>query len=165
MMDQVENVCEEEDFDIGVLMPIAILHDIGYSEVGKVNPSVKDQNIKKLHMEKGAEISQKLLMQLNFDGKTIEEVSYLISAHDNWVFGDNKVFHKISEMAVFNDLDFIWPFSSIKQFKITAESMEMNSKEAYKFWENDEKFINRPLCCEYTKKLYKKLSDDIKKAL
>jgi hypothetical protein len=63
-------------------------------------------------------------------------------------------------MAVFNDLDFLWPTTDFNIFKITAESLKMSPKEFYNIWINDEKLTRRPFCCEYTQKMW---NSDIKK--
>lgn len=163
MMAEAEKLLnKEKQLDSEILLPVVILHDTGYSKVGQSNPNVKDPNTKKMHMEEGAKISEKLLTQLEFDEKIVARVSSLISVHDNWVFGDNRIFQEVPEMAAFNDLDFMYPFGSFDQFKRNAESMGLNEKEAFDCWLTDEKFENRPLCCKYTKNLFEKLKENIK---
>lgn len=165
MMNEVDKICGIEDLDKKLLMPITILHDVGYSIDGKNNPNIKCQNSKKMHMQEGAKIAKELLIELNYDSNLIEKIVYYISVHDNWVFGDDKPYQECKEMAIFNDLDFLWSQSSYATFEHQSESIGKKPEEMYDFWMNDEKLVRRPFACKYTKKLFEKFMSDRKKEI
>lgn len=165
IMKEAHKIALEEKLDEDLLIPVCILHDVGYSGLGLNNPNVKSQETKKIHMQEGAKIADSILKKVSFDPKKSKKVVHLVSVHDNWVLGDDSPFKESKEMAVFNDLDFMWPFTSLKQFETTASSMGLSPKEADEFWEKDEKFARRPLCCKSTIKLFSDYKKKIKKAL
>ena len=165
MMEQSQELIKVENFDPDILLPVSILHDVGYCMVDNKNPNVKDRDSKKIHMSEGAKISVGLLKQAGFNDVKAKQISHLISMHDNWILGDSSIFKKVPEMAAFNDLDYIYPWSNIEQFTINAKSMGLTPAKAFKFWQSDEKLINRPFCCNYTENLYEKLRHNIKNEL
>ena len=74
------------DFDI--LMPVVLLHDVGYSKVPKgSNPF--NLKIRKLHSEEGAKIAEEILKEFDYERNKIKEIKRLILKHDNWAFGDD----------------------------------------------------------------------------
>jgi hypothetical protein len=157
MMKEGERIAEIENLDKKLLLPIIILHDVGYSVVGQKNPHIKDKNIKEMHMKEGAKIAEKILEDLNYDTELAEKIVYYISKHDNWVLGDDMPFKECKEMALFNDLEFLFVTSSKQAFKYSAESMGLSEKEFYDFWKTDEKLTRRPFCCEETRKMWKEM--------
>lgn len=165
MMKQIERICKIENLNERLLMPIGILHDVGYSEQTNNNPNIKCQNSKKAHMVAGAKIARKILEKVNYDPTLIEKIVHYISFHDNWVFGDNTPFKECKEMGVFNDLDFLWGQSSYEMLKRQGESIGKTPAEMYNFWMNDEKLINRPFLCEFTKKMFKEFMDKRKEEI
>ena len=85
--------------------------------------------------------------------------------HDNWIINDNTVYKKCKELAVFNDLDFIYAIADPDVFFKQAESMNMSYKELYDFWMKDEKISNRPFCCDYTNNLFYECSQNLRELL
>ena len=144
---------------------IVILHDVGYSEVGEENPNIKSKDSKTAHMKAGAKISRAILNQVNYDSDLTERIVYYISVHDNWLLGDNSPYQECKEMAVFNDLDFLWPTTSFDVFKTIGESMGKTPKEFYEFWIQDEKLTRRPFCCDYTRKMWDTSIKEIKRII
>lgn len=107
IMRAVEEVCQsEQQLDQTILMPLAILHDVGYAEVPKNNPFNLD--IRKSHMQTGARIAGTILETVGYEIPKRERICGLIAVHDNWALGDDSVYAD-QELAVFNDLDFIVP--------------------------------------------------------
>jgi len=147
-------------------MPLAILHDVGYSRTENKNPDTKDANQKIIHMRDGAKIARKILEELDFDPELTERVVYLISVHDNWVVGDNKPYKENKDLAAFTDLDFLYAQSSIMVLKSQGKAMGRSAIEMLHLWEHDdEKFTNRPFVTQYAKDLFMKQIADRKKEL
>ncbi|MBR9677286.1 hypothetical protein GOV04_04035 [Candidatus Woesearchaeota archaeon] len=162
MIGQADRIADIEDLDKKLLLPLIILHDIGYARVAEDNPDVKDIKSKKIHMEEGAKIANAILIQLDYDQKYIEKITYYVSIHDNWIFNDDIPFKECKEMGVFNDLDFMYPLANPSMLKARADSMGETIEENIKGLKNDEKLKRRPLCCEQTKKLFKQLIEKAK---
>jgi hypothetical protein len=163
MMGEADRILKIEKLNEDLLMPIVILHDVGYSMAGNKNPRMKCQDSKRKHMEDGAKISGELLEKIGYDPELTKKIVHYISVHDNWIFGDDLPFKESREMAVFNDLDFLWAQSSLGMFEYGAKSMGMKTEEMYDFWINDEKLVRRPFSCEATKKMFEKFMEERKK--
>jgi hypothetical protein len=165
MMKEADQLADEELLDRRLLLPIVILHDVGYSEVDEKNPNIKSKDSKTMHMKVGAKISRAILNQVNYDPNLAEKIVHYISVHDNWLFGDDSPYQECKEMAAFNDLDFLWPTTSFEMFKTMAESMGKTSEEFYDFWIQDEKLERRPFCCDRTRKMWDSSIKEIKRIL
>lgn len=165
MMGEAKRIAKIENLNEGLLLPIVILHDVGYSMAGNKNPRMKCKDSKRKHMEDGAKIAGKLLEKIYYDPELAKKIVYYISVHDNWIFDDDAPFKECREMGVFNDLDFIWAVSSLSMFEYGAKSMGMKTEEMYDFWLNDEKIVRRPFSSEITKKMFEKFMAERKKVL
>jgi hypothetical protein len=118
---------DESEVDYDVLIPVVLLHDVGYSKVPKgANPFNLD--IRKLHSEEGAKIAEELLEEFNYPKDKIDEIKRLILKHDNWAFGDD--FSDEPVLRIFNNFDFMW-MASRKGFDIVRMFMKQNPKEFY----------------------------------
>ncbi|MFA5128732.1 MAG: HD domain-containing protein [Patescibacteria group bacterium] len=165
MMGEADKIADIEHLDKKILLPVVILHDVGYSVIKDTNPNIKDKETKKLHMAEGAKISESILREINYSPVLTEKIVRYISVHDAWLFGDDSPFQECEEMAVFNDLDFLWVTSSFNAFEATAKSMQKTPQQFYEFWIKDEKLTRRPFYCEYTKKLWETSINKIKQLL
>lgn len=154
MMKEIDRIAKIENLNEDLLMPIAILHDVGYSVAGHVNPNIKCPDSKQAHMIEGAKIAEKILAELEYDKELSQKIVRYISVHDNWILGDDAPFKECKEMGVFNDLDFLWGQSSFEVFRQQAESMGKGPEEMHDFWAADEKLTRRPFACEATKKMF-----------
>ena len=128
---------------------------MGYSELEKVNPSIKDKDSKIIHMKAGERISRKILNAVGYNPGLTEKIAHYISVHNNWILGDDTPYKECKEMAAFNDLDFLWATTSLGIFKLIGESIGKNPEEFYEYWKRDEKLRRRPFCCDYTRNLWK----------
>ena len=118
---------DESELDYDILLPVVILHDVGYSKISKgANPY--DLDIRKLHSELGAEISQEILEELDYPKDKIKEVKRLILKHDNWAFGDT--FDDEPILRIFNNFDFMWKASK-ERFEILKKFKQMDTKDFY----------------------------------
>ena len=85
-----EKLAEVVGADKKILMPLIILHDVGYCFVDNKNPPIKDKVSKKLHAVEGAKIARKILEQVGYDRKLTEQIVQGVLEHDNWAFGDDE---------------------------------------------------------------------------
>jgi hypothetical protein len=116
---------KEADYDI--LIPVVLLHDVGYSKVPKgSNPFNLD--IRKFHSEEGAKIAEDILVELKYPADKIKEIKRLILKHDNWAFGDD--FSTEPILRIFNNFDFMW-MASPKGFDIVRGFQKKEPKEFY----------------------------------
>ena len=123
----------DDSVDSEILMPVALLHDVGYANVPK-NSDSYNLDIRKLHSEEGAKIAKNILEKLNYPNKKIAEIERLILKHDNWAFGDS--FKDEPTLLFFQNFDFMW-MASKEGFEICRKNMK---KEPQEFYEQIEKF-------------------------
>ncbi|MCP4051211.1 MAG: HD domain-containing protein [bacterium] len=80
---------KNKKLNCNILIPAMIFHDCGWSKVPKkiLNMSygnVKNDNPGKIiHQVKGASIAKKILKNINYDSKLIDEICHIVSVHDN----------------------------------------------------------------------------------
>jgi len=150
IMQEALVVCEKEKVDDSLLVPLVILHDVGYGETG---PAYFEKNLKKLHMEAGEKIARQILEKVNYPNDKIEQIASWISVHDNWIFGKTEVYKENKILNIFSDLDFTW-MASKKGFEYIRKHLKKNPEEMIKYLETAEKHENIPFCTETTKMIY-----------
>jgi putative nucleotidyltransferase with HDIG domain len=153
MTKNAEKVVEKENLDSSILIPLVILHDVGYA-VSKKAYFEKDK--KTQHMKEGAKISREILEKLNYDKKKIKVICGLIKIHDNWIFGDYKIYKKNKILWVFNDLDFIWLLTK-KGFSEVRKVLNLNKKQMLEYIKKDKRHQKLGFATKTTEKLYKDL--------
>ena len=153
-------VSEKENLDDSLLLPLVILHDVGYAEVPKDNPFNKD--IRKAHMKAGTNITRRILKEVGYPQDKIEKIVYYVSVHDNWALGNDKIYKEDIILGVFTDLDFIW-MATPKGFPALLKILKKSAPELIGYLETDEKHIKRPFFTRTTKNMYIKYLDDRKK--
>jgi len=146
-------VCEKEGIDDSLLLPLVILHDVGYAEFPKGNPFKLD--IRKKHMKAGAKIAKQILEKLNYPKGKIKKIEYFVSFHDNWALGDNSVYEKYLILAVFTDLDYIW-MATPEGFLALMKILGKNKRQMLEYLETNDKPKLRPFSTDTTKNLYNK---------
>lgn len=162
MMQDALLVCEKEKIDDEILLPLVILHDVGYAEAPKDNPF--KLNARKAHMAEGEKIARQILESINYPKNKIKKIAYYVSIHDNWALGDDEVYKNDKALGVFNDLDFIW-MATQKGFPALMKILKLDKKEMIEYLEKDEKPAKRPFATETTKKLYEKYLNDRRKEI
>lgn len=165
MIKQADLLAGKLNLDQDILMPLIILHDVGYAFVDEKNPHIKSQEIKRIHLREGTKIAKEILESVNYPPQLSEQIVHLVSVHDNWVFGDDEPYKKSKLLSFFNDLDFLYAQSSYQSFKHHGDSMKMAVESMYDFWLNDEKLIRRPFCCPETATMFQELMAERKKEL
>lgn len=117
----------DKSIDSDILMPVVLLHDVGYANVPKGSDSY-NLDIRKLHSEEGAKIAREILKKLDYSEKKISEIERLILKHDNWAFGDS--FSDEPVLLFFQNFDFMW-MASKPGFEICRGNMKSGPKEFY----------------------------------
>jgi len=111
-----QKLCKIFGADEDVVIPAAILHDIGYYEMD--NNLVREMMAKKLseeqeekikieHMERGVKFAEQILNEVNYEPKLINKIIGIIQRHDL-----NDACHSVEEKIV-RDADKLARFSKI----------------------------------------------------
>lgn len=144
-------LCAKEKIDSTILIPLVILHDVGYSSTRKGNPF--DLDVRKYHMDEGAKIASAILAHINYPSDKTKHIVHYVSIHDEWAFGNSAVFNNDIFLGTLNDLDFIWMLTP-KGFEEIGRIRNYSVCEMLNFVETNEKLTNRPLCTDTTKRLF-----------
>ena len=126
MLGEAEKVCKKESLDESIILPVVILHDIGYGIVKKDNPF--KLTLRKEHMKKGAILAAQILKKVNYPENKAKIITYYISVHDNWALNDHSVYKKNKLLGIFNDLDYIWMFTP-KGFNIVRKFKKFSKQQ------------------------------------
>lgn len=162
MMKDALIVCKKENIDAALLLPLVILHDVGYSKTPKDNPFKLD--LRKAHMEAGAEIAKEILKKLDYPTDKAQKIFYYISVHDSWALGKDNLFKEDIILGVFNDLDYMW-MATPKGFPALMKILNKNYSEMIDYLEKNEKVQRRPFRTATTKELYDNYLDDRRKEI
>ena len=134
MIKESIKVSKKESIDDSILLPLIILHDIGYAETKKDNPF--KINLRKEHMKKGAIIATQILKKINYPKNKSKRIIYFISVHDNWALKKYKIYKTHKLLGIFNDLDYMWMFTP-KGFNIVRKFKKFSQKEMIVFLEKN----------------------------
>lgn len=162
MMKEAEAVAKKESLDESILLPLVILHDVGYANVPKGNPFNLD--MRRAHMAEGKKIAEKMFAKLKYPQSKAALVAHYVSVHDSWVLGDNEIYNKDKLLGAFSDLDFIW-MATEKGFQAMKKVLRKDDKEMLGCLEKDEKPRLRPFATKTTKDLFKQCLDARKKEI
>ena len=150
----IKEILKKEKGDFEVLIPVAYLHDVGYSglfrggeKLGKTNWHSKLEE----HMVKGKQISIEILSKLRFPKRLIERISLMVGVHDDWY---NKSDY---EVGIFMDADNLSKLDA----KHVREKFD-DPKDVIEMWERD---MPKRLKTKTGKKLYPELMAKLKKEL
>lgn len=160
MMKDALLVCKQEILDDALLLPLVILHDVGYAEVPRGNPF--KLNLREAHMKAGAIIAKRILNKITYPKDKAKKIIYFVSVHDNWAFGDDDIYKNDILLGVFNDLDYMW-MATPRGFPALMKIFDKTPKEMIEYLENDDKPRSRPFSTRTTENLYLKYLDDRKK--
>jgi len=153
MMQDAFLVCQKENLDDSLLLPLVILHDVGYAVVPKFDPYKLDLRI--AHMKAGTKVAKSILKKVNYPKQKLEQIVYYVSVHDNWALGDNNIYKKDIILGTFNDLDYMW-MATPKGFAALMKILNKSKQEMLKYLESNDKPKLRPFSTKTTKNLYKK---------
>ncbi len=119
--------------DLDVLIPVAMMHDIGHSAIlpehfKYVTGTKKLINSKLVHMLTGAKIAKNILESVNYDKKKTAEIVDIISIHDSDQLSDLDVkkIYNTENKKIFHDMDVMDRFSEerIKTFMKMMKKMD-----------------------------------------
>lgn len=119
--------------DREVLIPVAMMHDIGHSAILKrhlkyVTGEFKIVNGKLVHMLAGAKIAEDILTAVKYDNRKIKEIADIISMHDaDQLSGiDKKRIYDTVNRKFFHDIDSLDRYNEkrIKKFSIYFKNKE-----------------------------------------
>ena len=122
-----------ENVDENIVIPAAILHDIGWSQISKEeslkifsNKINEDDRIKiqREHEEAGVKLAKQILEKMNYNMEAINEILEIISQHDI-----RKGFISKDE-GIMRDADKLWRFSK-KGFWADIKRRNNTPKEEY----------------------------------
>ena len=163
MMDEAIDVCDQEKLDDTVLLPLVILHDVGYAKVDANNPFNLD--IRKQHMIEGEKITRQLLENVQYPQEKITVISYYVSVHDNWALGDTGIYKNNHLLGTFTDLDFTW-MASPKGFRALMNILHKNYQEMLNYLQDrDQPAKGVPFTSPIVEKLFWTLLQDREKEL
>jgi len=109
-------LCEIENLNDEIVVPAAILHDIGWSQLSYderfliFNPNKTDEMervVRIKHQEEGVILAEKILNEVNYSKQLIEMILEIISEHDT-----RKGFLSKEDGAM-RDADKLWRFTRI----------------------------------------------------
>lgn len=155
-MEVASEIAEKENLDDSILLPLAILHDVGYSQVKDVaTADYYHGDVRRLHMAEGAKIARQILEEVQYDSEKIKKIVYYISVHDNWAFGEIDLFINDPLLGTFKDLDYIWMYTH-KGFKGLQPTLKLNDQQMLEHLQKETSPIGgkKPFSNESTKKLH-----------
>lgn len=153
MIPEALEVAQKENLDPRVLIPLVILHDIGYSQLPHSNPF--DAKRRKDHMRYGAELSRKVLSDIGCSPGLIEKITWYVARHDNWSLGEHGLFKNDKNLGVLNDLDYISMLTEAS-FPFIESFLRQDNHGLVNFLESDEKLTNRPFVNQTTRQLFER---------
>lgn len=113
----------KENVDLDILLPVAILHDIGHSAVLPehfhfITGGKKLENGKIVHMLTGAKIAKDILFNVGYDSEKTNEIVEIISIHDaDQVEGLGREAYDSFHKKFFHDLDSLDRFNEERMRK------------------------------------------------
>lgn len=115
-----EKLLEAEGGDARVVLPAILLHDVGWKMVPEelqltaFGPGHNDMTINRIHEVEGAKIARRLLEELGYDPKLMDEIVAIILEHDS------RLKPLSLNDAIVKDSDKLWRF--------TAEALQVDPK-------------------------------------
>ncbi|MFA5926042.1 MAG: HD domain-containing protein [Parcubacteria group bacterium] len=109
-------LCKIEDVNEEIVIPAAILHDIGWSQLSDkerfvifYKKATKEEmlHIRLRHQEEGVKLAKKILEDVGYTSGSIRKIVEIISEHDT-----RKVFLS-KEDGIMRDADKLWCFSKL----------------------------------------------------
>jgi len=137
MMSVAWDICQKEHLDDSILMPLVILHDVGYKGVEHVaNVNAYNKDIRKLHMELGRHYTVDILTAVSYPEDKVQKVAYYVSIHDMWAFDQLDIYVKDPILGTFKDLDYLWIYTPIG-FKAVANMLNKDNKQMLAYIESE----------------------------
>ncbi len=148
----MELLLQKENGDIDILIPAAILHDVGWAKVPatlqKSNNKKKQIQAQKLHIKYAPKIVKKILSKTKYNEKQIKTIIEIIVAHKfkNPIKLDKRLLIDADNLSdVFK-----------KQFYSDVESYNVTPEQNYNFRKNDNSFYTKTAKIIFDKELKKR---------
>ncbi len=154
IMQKCEELCFSENVDKSILMPFVILHDVGYALCPRENSARIEMKL--MHMRYGKEIAKKILNEIHYDKEKIKQICEYIGMHDDWAFGRYEMFKKDHILGLFSDLRFLCICGEIG-FEKSRLRRGISYEDMLDLIEYNEKTLNRPFVCSFTRNLFRQL--------
>lgn len=158
-MMEASRIAEAEKLDDTILLPLAILHDVGYSEIQNVKSvNYYNTDIRRAHMDAGAKIARELLEKIGYPEEKIEIIVHDIAVHDNWAFGEVDIYTGDPILGTFKDLDYLWIYTEEGCHQI-QKTLQKNDQGMLDHLRNETSPIHgkKPFSNESTKALHDEL--------
>jgi|GEM_PF-765063 len=126
--------------DSSILLPLAILHDIGHYAIlpehfPYLTGPAKIKNSKLIHMLTGAKIAKELLEEVGYDKAKSKEIIEIISVHDfDQLEGVDMAVFDTENKRIFHDFDRIGQFNE-ERMKIFIKNFVKDEKQLKKIKE------------------------------
>lgn len=156
MMEEALRISTVENLDDSLLLPLVILHDVGYSTIeGVASKNYYNVDIRKLHMEAGAKLAGTILEQVGYPENKIKHAVYYVSIHDQWAYGEVDMYTHDPILGTFKDLDFLWIYTPIGCAAI-QKVLRKNNQEMLEYLraESSPIYGKKPFSNPSTKDLY-----------
>jgi len=160
MMKDALLVCKKEGIDESLLLPLVILHDVGYSAVPTGNPYNLD--LRRAHMEAGAKIARLILENISYPKEKTDRIAHYVSVHDNWAFGETKIYLEDIVLGTLSDFDFVW-MATKEGFSALMKIHGKSPAEMIEYLEKNDKLTTRPFRTETAKGLFENYLGERKK--
>lgn len=125
--------CGNKDIDLDVLIPVAIMHDIGHAgilpeHIKYISGGQRLANAKLTHMLVGAKMAKDILKSVNYDKNKIEEIVDMISMHDaDQLEGTNiSEVYNTQNKRIFHDIDCMDRYNLERMKKMTKLFPDIN---------------------------------------
>ncbi len=133
-------LCRIENADLDVVIPAAILHDIGWSKIPKEEATkcltgskrgnaTERAQLRELHQSHGVKMANQILKKVEYDTNLVSEVLEIISQHDT-----REGFISTNE-GVMRDADKLWRFTE-RAFIADSKRLRLSNEEAITEAEN-----------------------------
>ena len=108
----VDEIIKGDGLDETVIVPALIFHDTGWGVLSSESKNdYHSAGSREDHMEKGAELANKILTDIGYPKEKIEQITHLVSVHDYPSSSINKPLYKKDEFAIAG-IDFLWRATS-----------------------------------------------------
>lgn len=167
MMRMVDEICKQENLDETILMPLAILHDVGYETlVNPVTANYYDKDIRRAHMKAGTEIAEQILKSVDYPKDKSKKIVKYVGIHDNWSFGEVDIYKKDKILGTFKDLDYLWIYTK-KGCNVIKKVLKKNDREMLKHLKNEVSpiFGKKPFSTSFAQQLRKNYLKEREKEL
>lgn len=161
MMEEATRISEVEHLDETVLLPLAILHDIGYAKVPSIESTdYNTLDIRKLHMEEGAKLAKTILETLDYPQEKIEKIVSYVAMHDQWAYGEVDAYINDPILGTFKDLDYLWIYAP-KGREAFQKLKNFSNEQMLKHLQDETSpiFNKKPFSNDSTKRMHDELLD------